>query len=66
MANTATTDTTTTTDATPNMRSDGVPDTGIAIKFAVTVPAPFTVAVVELDDVETKAILPVAFHDENS
>ena len=37
-----------------------------ALKLAVTVPPPFTVAVVESDDWEAKVIGPVASHDENA
>jgi hypothetical protein len=35
------------------------------MKFAVTVPAPFTIAVVEFEVAEATVMGPVALHDEN-
>jgi len=78
-ANTDEIDTATMIAANPSMRGSevldvsdepevsGVPDPSDArvTKFAVIVPAPFTMAVVEVDEGEATVRSPVVFHDEN-
>ena len=80
-ANTAETNTKMTTAAKPSMSDNGSDvsdlsdepevsgvvdpsDVGVT-KFAVIVPAPFTIAVVAVDEGEATVMSPVVFHDEN-